>query len=185
MKDLIQLKRKDNVVIEAEFKILDESYIDKIMELENDVYNGLDNKELYSVSSREDFLEFISTNKGEVLGCVSIKDDKLIAMGVYGKFGYDKSNYGYDIELEGEELLKVGQIESTVVKNNFRGNKLQKIICEHLERIGKENNTPIICATASPYNKYSLNTFKTLGYEVKKDKLKYGGLRRYVLVKEL
>ena len=129
------------------------------------------------------FLKYISTDKVDILGCVTVEDNNLVAMGVYAKLGYQKSNYGYDIELEGKELLKVGQIESTVVRDDFRGNKLQKIICEHLEKIGKEKNTPIMCATTSPYNEYSLNTFKTLGYTVRKDKLKYGGLRRYVLVK--
>ena len=112
-------------------------------------------------------------------------DDEIIAMGVYAKKGYDKGNYGYDIELKGEELLNVGQIESTVVREEYRGNKLQRIICEELEKIAIENNTKIVCATASPYNEFSVNTFKSLGYEIKKDKIKYGGLRRYVLVKEL
>ena len=35
------------------------------------------------------------------------------------------------------------------------------------------------------YNKYSLKSFLDLGYEIKKDKLKYGGLRRYVVAKKL
>ena len=35
------------------------------------------------------------------------------------------------------------------------------------------------------HNKYSLKSFLDLGYEIKKDKLKYGGLRRYVVAKEL
>lgn len=185
MKEIIKLKRKDNKIIEAEIKKLDVSYIDKIVELENNIYDKLEVKELYAVSEKEEFLEFISTDKGEVIGCISLEDDSLIAMGVYTKLGYDKRNYGYDIEVEGDDLLKVGQIESTVVRDEFRGNKLQKMICEHLEIIAKENNTTTICATVSPYNDYSLNTFKILGYEIKKDKLKYGGLRRFVLVKEL
>ena len=104
-------------------------------------------------------------------------------MGVYVKKGYDKSNYGYDIGLDNDDVLKVGQIESTVVKEEYRGNKLQKIICKELEKIALKNGTKILCATASPYNEFSVNTFKSLGYEIKEDKLKYGGLRRYVLAK--
>ena len=46
-----------------------------------------------------------------------------------------------------------------------------------------KNGSKILCATASPYNKFSVNTFISLGYKVKEDKLKYGGLRRYVLAK--
>ena len=177
----INLKRKDGKIIQGILKKLDESYINKIMKFQDEIVEGLENKELYFPSKEEEFLEFIS-NKGNIVGCVT-EDDDLIAIGVYCKLGYDENNYGYDIGINGEELLKVGQIESTLVKESFRGNKLQKIICELLEDIAKENGTLIMSATASPYNPYSVNTFLDLGYEIAKDKIKYGGLRRYVLVK--
>ena len=177
----LRLKRKDEVEVKVELKELNISYLDKIMELQKIIIDGLENKELYADTEREEFEEYIKKN-GKILGCVT-EDDELIAMGVYAKKGYDKSNYGYDIGLDNEELLKVGQIESTVVKEEYRGNKLQKIICEELEKIAVKEDTKILCATASPYNEFSVNTFKSLGYEIKKDKLKYGGLRRYVLAK--
>ncbi|MDO4925552.1 MAG: GNAT family N-acetyltransferase [Turicibacter sp.] len=179
----LRLKRKDEVEVKAELKELTISYLDKIMELQKIIIDGLENKELYADTEREEFEEYIKKN-GKILGCVT-EDDELIAMGVYAKKGYDKSNYGYDIGLDNEELLKVGQIESTVVKEAYRGNKLQKIICEELEKIAVKEDTKILCATASPYNEFSVNTFKSLGYEIKQDKLKYGGLRRYVLAKRV
>ncbi|SFD14396.1 GNAT family N-acetyltransferase [Clostridium uliginosum] len=184
MKTLINLKRQDGAKIDAEFKFLDEGYIDKIMELQEGIMNGIKDEQLYVPSNEEEFIDYINNN-GKVIGCVTKDSDELIAVGVYRNLGYKKDNYGYDIELQGDELLKVGQIEATVVREDFRGNRLQKILCEHLEVIGKENKTPIMCATASPYNEHSLNTFKCLGYKIAKDKLKYGGLRRYVLVKDL
>lgn len=179
----LRLKRKDEVEVKAELKELTISYLNKIMELQKIIIDGLENKELYADTEREEFEEYIKKN-GKILGCVT-EDDELIAMGVYAKKGYDKSNYGYDIGLDNEELLKVGQIESTVVKEEYRGNKLQKIICEELEKIAVKEDTKILCATASPYNEFSVNTFKSLGYEIKQDKLKYGGLRRYVLAKRV
>lgn len=181
MSNILKLKRKDGVEVEAELKELSISYLDKIMELQKIIIDGLENKELYADTEREEFEEYIKKN-GKIIGCVT-EYDELIAMGVYAKKGYDKSNYGYDIGLENEELLKVGQIESTVVKEEYRGNRLQKIICKELEKIAVKQDTKILCATASPYNEFSVNTFKSLGYEIKKDKLKYGGLRRYVLAK--
>lgn len=180
---ILKLKRKDGEIIEAKMKELSLEYIDKIMELQKIIIDGLENKELYADTEREEFEEYIN-GKGKILGCLT-ENDELIAMGVYAKKGYDKGNYGYDIELKDEELLSVGQIESTVVREEYRGNKLQRIICEELEKIAIENDTRIVCATASPYNEFSVNTFKNLGYEIKKDKIKYGGLRRYVLVKEI
>ena len=183
MNNILNLKRKDGIEVKAELKVLNISYLDKIMELQKIIIDGLENKELYADTEREEFEDYIKKN-GKILGCVT-EDDELIAMGVYAKKGYDKSNYGYDIGLENEELLKIGQIESTVVKEEYRGNKLQKIICEELEKIAVKEDTKILCATASPYNEFSVNTFKNLGYEIKKDKLKYGGLRRYVLAKRV
>ncbi|MBS6184190.1 MAG: GNAT family N-acetyltransferase [Clostridium celatum] len=183
MNNILNLKRKDGIEVKAELKVLNISYLDKIMELQKIIIDGLENKELYADTEREEFEDYIKKN-GKILGCVT-EDDELIAMGVYAKKGYYKSNYGYDIGLENEELLKVGQIESTVVKEEYRGNKLQKIICEELEKIAVKEDTKILCATASPYNEFSVNTFKNLGYEIKKDKLKYGGLRRYVLAKRV
>lgn len=183
MKKLLTLKNKNSELLNTYLKELDLTYIDKIMDFQDVIYKGLENKELYSPSDRDEFIECI-TKKGKVIGCTDDNGD-LIAMGIYIKCGYDKSNYGYDIDLNGEDLLKVGQIECTLVREDYRGNRLQRTICEALEDIGAKENTPIMTATASPYNKFSVDTFKNLGYEIKKDKLKYGGLRRYVLAKDL
>ena len=183
MKKII-LNRKNGKNVEAELKLLDLSYIDKIMELQQNIYDGLENKNFYSCSDRKDFENTIN-GKGKIIGCVSLNDNELISMGVYIEYGYENHNYGYDIEIQGEELLKVGQLESTVVSIAYRGNKLQKIMCEILEQIGKESGMKYICATAAPDNMYSVSTFEKLGYKIMADKLKYGGLRRYVFMKEI
>lgn len=183
MNKVVKLKKKDGEIINVKLKNLDVNYIDKIMELQNVILEGLDDKRLYAATDREEFINYMNSF-GKIVGYVT-EDDDLIAMGVYAQKGYNKGNYGYDIDLEGEALLKVGQIESTVVREEYRGNRLQKIICEILENIAKEEGNSILCATASPYNEFSVNTFKNLGYEIRRDKIKYGGLRRYVLVKEL
>lgn len=183
MQEILKLKNKNGQYIDAKFKILDVNYIDKIMIFQDEITEGLEDKQLYAPSNKDEFLKCIE-GKGKVIGVLDNNED-IIAIGVYIKKGYDKENYGYDLNLKEEDLFKVSQIESTLVKDNFRGNKLQKIICEKLESIAREENMKFITATASPYNKYSVNNFINLGYEIKKDKLKYGGLRRYVLAKEL
>lgn len=183
MKKELILKRKDGKIIEVKLKEMDASYIDKILELQDIILNGLENKELYAPTEREEFIEYLNKG-GKIIGYFT-KDKLLVAMGVYIEKGYDSGNYGYDIGLEGNELLRVGQIESTVVRDEFRGNGIQKIICEAFEEIAKENKMNILCATASPYNKFSVNTFEKLGYKIAKDKIKYDGLRRYVLVKNI
>lgn len=183
MKKLI-LKRKDGNNVEALLKLLDLTYVDKIMEIQQKIYDGLENKNFYSCSDKEEFVDTLN-GKGKILGCVSLENNELIAMGVYIEYGYEDHNYGYDIEIKGEELLRVAQIESTVVLDEYRGNKLQKIMCENIEQMGIDAGMKYMCATAAPDNKFSVNTFENLGYSVVADKLKYGGLRRYVLMKKI
>lgn len=183
MKKLI-LNKKDGKIVQAELKLLDFSYLDKIIELQSNIYEGISNKDFYFCSEKEEF-ESIINDKGKILGCVSLEDNELIAIGVYIEYGYENHNYGYDIKIQGQDLLKVGQVESTLVSEDYRGNKLQRKICSFLEGIGRDSEMNCICATVAPENKYSLNTFKELGYEIMADKLKYGGLRRYVLMKKL
>lgn len=178
------LNKKTGINTEVEIKVLDLRYIDKIMELQLNMYEELDNKDFYSCSDKEEFIRTIN-EKGKIIGCTSLKDDELIAIGVYIEYGYEDHNYGYDVGIEGEALLKVGQLESMIVSKDYRGNKLQKLMCEILEEVGKDAGMNYICATAAPDNIYSVNTFKKLNYKIMADKFKYGGLRRYVLLKDL
>lgn len=180
----IKISKNHERNVEAVIKFLDIKYLDKIIELEKTMYDNLENKEYYCCSSREEFTD-IFLNNGKIVGCVIDETDELVAIGVYVCRGYDEHNYGYDFNIKGEELLKVGQIESTVVSAEYRGNGLQNLMYSIIEDIAKENGNKIIAATVAPGNVYSLNTFKKRGYEIMADKLKYGGLRRYVVMKEI
>lgn len=183
MEEILKLKNKAGNIINARYKILDSNYIDEIIRLQDIIIDGLEDKQLYAPTERDEFIHYLKSG-GKIIGYLDEKDD-LIAMAVYVKKGYEKGNYGYDLDLEGEVLLNVAQVESTVVRSDYRGNGLQRVLCEKIEGIAKEERVKLLTSTASPYNKYSINTFKKLGYEIKKDKIKYGGLRRYVLAKEL
>lgn len=183
MNAIVKLKDKSGNIIKANYKELDVSYIEEIMELQDIIMEDLEDKQLYAPTDKEEFIEYFKKG-AKVIGYLDEKDD-LIAMAVYIKKGYEKGNYGYDLDLKGESLLGVGQVESTVVRSDYRGNGLQKILCEKVEDIARSEKIKLLTSTASPYNKYSVNTFTNLGYEIKRDKIKYGGLRRYVLVKEL
>lgn len=183
MKEILRVINKGNKEEELKLKKLDLSYLDKIMELQKTIVRGIKNKEWYCEVSKEGFKEYFLKG-GTVIGYFNEKEE-LVALGVYIKNGYDKENYGYDIGLEGEELLKVAQIEVTIVLDEYRGNKLQRIICENLEEIAKKDKIEFLMATASPYNIYSVKNFEKLGYYIEKDKIKYGGIRRYVLIKKI
>ena len=178
------LKRRDGEKVKATIKLLDISYLDKILELQKYIYDLLEEKEFYSCCSEEDLKKDL-TERGRILGCIVEATDELVAIGVYAKFGYNEENYGYDIGVKGEELLYIANFESTIVHPDYRGNKLQKILIEKLEELAKADNIKYICATAAPDNKYSSDNIKELGFEIVCEKEKYGGLRRYVFMKRI
>lgn len=156
--------------------------IEDIMKLQDRVSHALINKETYVCSSKEEFENTIQ-NRG-LLG-YKAEDQKLVALGAYMSYGYDLHNYGYDLDFHEDKLLTVGQIESTIVDPKYIGNGLQRKLCEALEMLARKEQKNYIMATVSPMNTYSLNNFLQLGYINKKEKLKYGGLRRYILCKKL
>ena len=136
MGEILEIKRKDGAILQGQFKLLEEKDIKDIMRLQKIVIDALEDKQLFAPSEEDEFLLYIK-ELGNVIGCYESESNELIAMGVYGKLGHRENNYGYDLEMDKEELLSVGQIESTVVSPEYRGNSLQKKICLELERISK------------------------------------------------
>lgn len=162
---------------------LDVSDLNAVMRLQDKVYDGLENKEVFAKSDKKEFEEAIC-NLGQLVGYKTAAGE-LVALGAYISYGYDKHNYGYDLEFKGDRLLTVGQIEATIVDPEYRGMGLQRKLCKVLEEVARAEGKTCVMATVSPLNPYSLNNFLAAGYENKKEKLKYGGLRRYILYKEL
>lgn len=179
-----QLKKSDGQIKLAFLKKLTFEDIDEVLILQDEVVRGLERREFYCDMSKEEFSKSINDFGGTMIGCVT-EDEEIVAIGLYVSFQYDDENYGYDLGLRGQELLKVGQVEATIVKKEFRGNKLQDKICEVIENIAIEEGKKIIGATVAPDNIYSLNTFLNRGYEIYEEKIKYGGYRRYILKKEV
>ena len=64
---MIEIKNKNGSKTKVELKKLDLSYIDKIMKLQEEVVEGLENKEVYYSSSKEEFEKIIKERKFKVL----------------------------------------------------------------------------------------------------------------------
>ncbi|MFR5265280.1 GNAT family N-acetyltransferase [Clostridium sp.] len=173
----------DNLV-DAKFITLDKHDLNRFMEFQEKIIQALDNKELYAPTTISEYLDCLE-KPHYILGIENLSNNELIAVGIYLLNGLDEENYGYDLDFPKEDLLKTSQILSTLVSPQFRGNKLQQLICEKFIETALIHGDKYITATVSPINPYSLNTFLALGFKVEKEKLKYGGLRRYVLSKNL
>lgn len=183
MKKTLQIYTLNHQPISVTLKTLDESYSTQLAVLQETIYNNLINKEIFLPSNEEEIHTYIK-DKGAALGVVT-QDNKLIAAGIYVAHGLDSHNYAYDLDLSPQEIVKAAQIDSVVVDADFRGNGLQRLICSELITIAAQKGYTKLTATASPNNPYSVNNFIALGFEIIKEKLKYGGLRRYILAKDL
>lgn len=177
----LELKSNNDEIIRTYFKELDITYIDKIMSLQSEIYNFLDKKNFYYNTPKEEFINIIN-NIGKVIGCIS-EDDELIAIGVYAAYKLNEENYGYDFDFNEEDILQTANLESTIVLPKYRGNGLQRKLINILEQYALKENIKYIGATADPDNIYSVNNIKSMGFEIVKEKEKYGGLRRYIFKK--
>lgn len=75
-------------------------------------------------------------------------------------------------------------IGGVIVLPKYRGNHLQKILIQSLEEAKRKGNKNIIVEITLG-NKYSLNNFEKLGYEIRNSYKKYIHIERYLLVKNI
>lgn len=184
MPTYLTVKKNLSSLQTAVLTILTEKHLDKILHLQQAVYEDLSDKQLFIPSSREEILQALQQSSHYVLGFTT-QEDGLIALGIYKDVGQTKSNYGYDYGLRGDKLSQIAHVDTTLVAAPFRGNHLQKHLIEEMIAIALLENKCYLCCTVSPYNLPSLHTFLKMGFQVKADCLKYGGVRRYVMEKKL
>ncbi|WP_054740930.1 GNAT family N-acetyltransferase [Cellulosilyticum ruminicola] len=183
MNHTLNAKRKDGNTTTLTLKSLTLEHVKQILDLQAEIIASIEDPQIYFASTHDEIMHHIENH--QILFGYFTPENELISLMVYLRLGLDSSNYGYDLNLPKEKLLAIGQIDTVLVKPDFRGNKIQYLMCKYVEEIAKQTGITMLCATASPYNPFSVNNFLSLGYEVRMDKLKYGGLRRYVLAKDL
>lgn len=97
----------------------------------------------------------------------------------------DEDNLGLDLNLPKEELGFVAHLELVLVHPLFHGQHLAttmgSMLLEKARALGKKH----VCATVWPRNVASRSMLQSLGLSVHCEKLKYGGLERAIMAREL
>ncbi len=96
-----------------------------------------------------------------------------------------KRNYYTNFSFSYQFKVKIATIKLIIVKKEFRGNHYQRCIIQKLEQQAKKLSYKILICSVSPDNIYSLNNFLLENYRIVDNKLLYGGLKRFILVKRL
>ena len=98
--------------------------------------------------------------------------------------GLASCNYGYDLGLSREELLRVIHMDTAAVHRDYRGLGLQRRLLERIEQELAGQGRRILLCTVHPENSYSLNNMLKQGYRIEKHVEKYGS-ERFILRKEI
>lgn len=80
---------------------------------------------------------------------------------------------------------KCADIDGVIVLPEYRGNHLQNILVEHLEKRAKELGINNIVAEVTFRNDYSLKNLQSMGYEIKTWYQKDENIKRHILLKRL
>ena len=99
--------------------------------------------------------------------------------------GLSENSLGRELGFSGEELLLCAHMDSAAVLPEYRGHKLQARLCALAEEELKKRGYRYLLCTVHPDNRFSLENMQQSGYEIKKTMLKYGGLKRHILLKSL
>lgn len=155
-----------------------------ILEVQNKVISSLKDKSALQPLTEEEYRHILQGN-GMMAGAFA--DDRMIAFRALLVPSIDEEHLGRDIGLDEDELSKVIYQEVSNVLPEYRGNRLQQTLAILLmQELNKEEHSyQYVCSTVAPFNIPSLKDKFSQGQEIAALKEKYGGLLRYVFVKDL
>ena len=181
---LFKNRHESNEREEFTMRLISTESLEKVVDLEDKIYEGLPNKEILFVDSYEDIYNDLLIG-AKIIGVFNSLNE-LIAYRYVSFPKMDRRNLGCDIKLPINELDRVCQLETTVVDPPYRGNNLQSITLGLMIPIVKAEGYKHLVCTISPLNYHSVNNIMKHGLKVKDLKKKYAtdgndGIWRYIL----
>ena len=168
---------------EFKVKLLNESYIPQLMDLQQQVVEALPDKAILQPLD-EGELVFILKGNGLMIGV--FVEGKLIAFRALLEPVIDGEHLGYDIGMQTEdELKKVLYQEISNVHPQYRGFGLQRTMADNIMQKVDSTKYNVVCATVMPGNIASMKDKFSQHMHIAALKLKYGGKLRYVFMKRL
>lgn len=161
-------------------RMLNTNDIPQVMILQNFVLGLMKNRSFCVPLSPEEHFQIMSGN-GESIGLFI--GDRLYAVCSILFPGHREDNMARQLDFADGELLRVAQLELSMVHPDLRGNDLQKRMAEILARRAKRNYRYLF-TTVSPYNYPSIKTVTSMGLNIAKLCNMYDQWARYVVYKD-
>lgn len=166
-----------------QIRLCNSNDVDDIHKIENIVIDNFkENEKGYFLPfKKETYLRIVNDpiNDGEIYG--AFLDNKMIAWIFLSVSNIMKQIKSYIPDIEG----KCAGIDGVIVLPEYRGNHLQNILVEHLEKRAKELGINNIVAEVTFGNDYSLKNLQSMGYEIKTWYQKDENIKRHILLKRL
>ena len=176
------LPGRNGQILCCRLELLSSGDLEKLLLLEKNVTDSLENPEFYSPSSREEW-EQILEGEGFVLGARS--GERLLYALAFFHPGQREENLGREFGISGEELEEVFHVEAALCLPEARGCSLHGTALRLGFEYLKETRRPRwIFSTVAPGNVPSLTAELHCGLVIGSLGRKYGGLLRYVLLWE-
>lgn len=147
-----------------------------------DVRESMTDKEWFYVDPAEDIRRMMKS--GIMQLWVAVDDNRLAGAFSILIPGLEAINYGYDLGLGEEDLLRVINMDTAAVHPDYRGLGLQKKLMQAAEKEISTAGKRILLCTVHPENHFSLRNVLNQGYTVQKKLSKYDSVR-YVLRKDI
>jgi len=164
-------------------KELTEKDIDKIMELQDEIFVKLENEEILRRNTRETFEECIKAPNVTFGFFDPDFKDKLVGLAILlVRYNEKEDMVSHLVRYKCE---KGANSKLVMLKSEYRGNGFQKMVLKMLEERARKLGIDGLCASVSPLNDVSRNNLMACGYEYDHSEVKYEGLERDIFFKEI
>lgn len=166
-----------------QIRLCNSNDVDDIHKIENIVIDNFkENEKGYFLPfKKETYLRIVNDpiNDGEIYG--AFLDNKMIAWIFLSVSNRMKQIKSYMPDIKG----KCADIDGVIVLPEYRGNHLQNMLVENLEKRAKELGINNVVAEVTFGNDYSLKNLQSMGYEIKTWYQKDENIKRHILLKKI
>lgn len=168
---------------QVEIRLCSSEDVKDVYEIQNIVIDNFkENEKGYFLPFKEEsYLRIVNDpiHDGEIYG--AFINNKMIAWIFLSVSNRMKEIKSYIPDIED----KCADIDGVIVLPEYRGNHLQNILVEHLEKRAKELGINNIVAEVTFGNEYSLKNLYSMGYEIKTWYEKDENIKRHILLKRI
>lgn len=156
------------------------SDLDAVMELQTEIMDALEDKDMYQPYTREEQLGVLTNECGFIAECEgsgSIAGYSVLLLPT------SRDNYGHYFDYDEKQLAHTASLDLTMVAPQFRGYGLQRIFNKIRIGRGLSAGATEFLTSISPDNPHSYRNFLVLDFVIVEKRKMYGGKDRYLLRK--